>query len=69
MTSEVMSEVVCELSALNYLFSHGILASNCHHSQNVPDPIPPSPPPTMPIWAIDQREREALPADKNLIVM
>ena len=28
---------------------------------------PPSPPPTVPIWAIDQRaQRDALPADKNL---
>ena len=31
-------------------------------------PIPPSPPQTVPIWAIDQRERQALPADKNIVV-
>ena len=69
MTSEATSEVRFELSGLNYLSSHDCLASNCHHSQNVPTPIPPPPPPTVPIRAIDQREREALPADKNRVVL
>ena len=35
-------------------------------SQKFPSPIPPSPPLTVPIWAIDQwAQREALPVDKN----
>ena len=37
-----------------------------HFSQMIRAPIPPSPPRTMPKWAIDQRGlREAQPADKN----
>ena len=49
MTSEAMFEVRFELSGLNYVRSYDCLASNCHHSQNVPTPIPPSPPQTVPI--------------------
>ena len=65
MTSEATFEVRFELSGLNYLSSYDCLASKCHCSQKFPAPIPPTPPLTVPIRAIDQREREALPADKN----
>ena len=65
MTSEVKDDLKIKLSGLNYLLSNGPLASLCHHSQMFRSPIPPPPPQTVPIWAIDQRERKALPADNK----
>ena len=64
MTSEATSEVRFELSGLNYLSSHDCLASNSHHSQNVPTPVPLPPPPTVPIRAIDQRGAKRCPLIK-----